>query len=681
MKKTTAIIFVLILLVIALASALVYQMTKEENIVVNTPTEIVNKPSKSGEVIVSSGEVKEEEKEEDKYIDESGEKLTQIASETAIVQEEIKVEPSLDTVKPKETFDLIVFGAEPEGIAAAVAASRVGLKTLLVEDKDGPGGLFTYGMLNTIDMNTGTNGEILNGGIFKEFYEKIGSRNTFDVETCKKVLNNMIKAEKNLKTMYNAKDIEIYIDDPALKLKSGEVLSDDEYRTIKYVMIDGKKYSALNYIDCTEDADITVAAGAKYTIGWEDINEKNRSMSATLVIKMENVNWKEMTDYIDKNPSSVSGYNDEAIWAFGEFTKQYVPTQPHFRLKALNIGKQNDGSILINALQVMEVNTLDENQKQTAYKKSKKEAESFSKFLIDNVPGFEKAKFAGVADELYVRETRHIVGEQKLTVEDILLSNRSSKDVAMGSYPIDVQTTSIYDWGYIIANPKQYFIPFGCVIPQGYSNLLTCSRCASYSSIAAGSARVVPTGMSLAEAGAMAALLSKQRNVTFQDIYNTTNYMTDLQNKIVITGGIISKESKPVIDKTDKNYSKIIEMTEKGLLSLGYSNQFDANKIMSESEFIVLTKTYLKRSFIREELWNTDHINLLDIPQDRKITPNRIKEIIYDITTYKIDDEGKKEDIENFLNIVVPQSTEDLTTSRVYEILIGFKDFIVREKL
>ena len=145
MKKTTAIIFVLILLVIALASALVYQITKEENIVVNTPTEIVNKPSKSGEVLVSSGEVKEEDKEEDKYIDESGEKLTQIASETAIVQEEIKVEPSLDTVKPKETFDLIVFGAEPEGIAAAVAASRVGLKTLLVEDKDGPGGFeFIY---------------------------------------------------------------------------------------------------------------------------------------------------------------------------------------------------------------------------------------------------------------------------------------------------------------------------------------------------------------------------------------------------------------------------------------------------------------------------------------------------------------------------------------------------------
>ena len=251
----------------------------------------------------------------------------------------------------------------------------------------------------------------------------------------------------------------------------------------------------------------------------------------------------------------------------------------------------------------------------------------------------------------------------------------------MGSYAIDVQTTSIYDWGYIIANPKQYFIPFGCIIPKGYSNLLTCSRCASYSSIAAGSARVVPTGMSLAEAGAIASLLSKQRNVDFQEIYSNINYMTDLQDKIRLTGGVLSKESKPILNKDDKNYSKIIEMTEKGILSLGYNNKFDSERIMLENEFIVLVKTYLKRSFIREELWNTDHINLLDIPQDRAITPNRIKEIIYDITTYNIDDEDKKSDIEDFLNIVVPQSAEELTTARVYEILIGFKDFLVREKV
>ena len=123
------------------------------------------------------------------------------------------------------------------------------------------------------------------------------------------------------------------------------------------------------------------------------------------------------------------------------------------------------------------------------------------------------------------------------------------------------------------------------------------------------------------------------------------------------------------------------EMCEKGILSLGYDNKFDSERIMYENEFIVLVKTYLKRSFIRDELWNTDHINLLDIPQGRAITPSRVKEIIYDITTYKLKDEDKKYDIENFLNIVVPESSEELTTARVYEILIGFKDYLVRENI
>lgn len=66
---------------------------------------------------------------------------------------------------------------------------------------------------------------------------------------------------------------------------------------------------------------------------------------------------------------------------------------------------------------------------------------------------------------------------------------------------------------------------------------------------------------------------------------------------------------------------------------------------------------------------------------DRVITPNRAKEIIYDITTHNIDDRKTKNDIENFLNIIIPQSGEELTNSRVYEILIGFKEFLLREEV
>ena len=119
---------------------------------------------------------------------------------------------------------------------------------------------------------------------------------------------------------------------------------------------------------------------------------------------------------------------------------------------------------------------------------------------------------------------------------------------------------------------------------------------------------------------------------------------------------------------------------EKGILSLGYNNEFNATEMISETDFILLVKTYLKRSFIREELWNTDHINLLDA-SDKSVAPNRMKEIMYDITAYNLKDEEKRESMEDFLNILVPASTEELNLVRIYEILMAYKDFLVREEI
>ena len=670
MKRTTAIILILVVMVVALGGALIYEVSKDDWNIIVTPNE-ENNPNGNNQDENNPSNHKNNSGD-------SGDKPTQIEPDSIIIQDEVLENPTNDDIEVKEEFDLIVFGAEPEGIAAAIMAARSNLKVLLVEKRDGPGGLMTYGMLNTIDMNLGTEGELLNRGVFEEFYNKLG-RTSFDVAEAKQIFQDMLNEEsEKIKQMYQVKNIEISVS--TLEENQGEEnLENDKVLTeLRYVMIDGDKYVAKNYIDCTQDAEITAMAGAEYTIGWEDINEKNKSMSATLVIKMDGVDWNKMCKYIDDSKIEGTGHSEHGAWAFGEFTKQYVPSQTHMRLKALNIGKQNDGSVLINSLQILNVNTLDEKQKELAYQKCVKEAENVANFLAENIPGFEKATLSGVADELYVRETRHIVGEEKLTVKDILDSKYTSHAVAMGSYPLDVQTTSIYDWGYVIANPNQYYIPFGCIVPNGYTNLLTASRCASYSSMAAGSARVIPTGMSLAEAAATAASISTQRNINFQEILNNSAYMKDLQQKIIVKGGYIDNRSKPILDSKDRNYDLIVEMCEKGILSLGYNNVFHSDEMITETDFILLVKTYLKRSFIREELWNTDHINLLDVP-DKIVTPNRVKEIIYDITTYNVKDEEIKNNIENFLNIVVPESTEELTTAKVYEILVGFKDYLVRE--
>ncbi|MBQ9267086.1 MAG: FAD-dependent oxidoreductase [Clostridia bacterium] len=643
MKKTTAIILILCVIIAALTGMLIYEVNKQNwDIVIQPPV-----------VDDSNNGHKEEEN-----------KNTQIEPDNAIIQERVEEKPEYDDLEVEAEYDVIVFGAEPEGVVGAVSSARNGLKTLLVEKRDGPGGLMTYGLLNTIDMNRDKNGTLLSQGIFEEFYEKIGNRDSFDVETAKKAFEELLEAEENITTMYNVKEMSVGASDTQ----------------VNYVLIDGKKYVAKAYMDCTQDADITVMAGGKYTVGWEDVNEKNRAMSATLVIKMEGVDWEEIRSTIIKENRLNTGCTNDSAWGFTHITQTYVPKQAHMRLKGLNIGRQDDGSVLINSLQILNANMLDESAKQAAYDKCVVEADYVAEFLIKNVPGFENAKLAAVAPELYVRETRHIVGEYRLTVKDELESTMFSNAIAMASYPIDLQTTSIYDWGYVIGSPDEYYIPFGVIVPQGFTNLLTIGRSGSYTSIAAGSARVIPTGMTLAESAGAACAISIERKANFQEILSNYSLTNDMLARMKAMGVYIDTESKPVVDTRGQYYKFIIEMCEKGILSLGYYNTFDPNETMSEKDFIVFVKTYLKRSFLREDLWSTDHINLLDA-SDKGITPNRMKEIIYDITTYNLKDEAKKKGMEDFLNILIPSSNEELNLVRIYEILMAYKDYLVREEI
>lgn len=580
---------------------------------------------------------------------------------SVIVKDEIKKQPEEEEKPVRAEYDVIVFGAEPEGIVTAISAARNNMKVLLAEKRDGPGGLLTYAMLNTIDMNFNDDGVLLSQGIFEEFYEKLNNRNSFDVEVARNAFAEMLKAEKNIKVMYN-------VDSYTVGSNGTE---------IEYAIIDDEKYVAKTYIDCTQDADITVAAGAEYVIGWEDVNEKNRSMSATLVIHMDNVDWEKACETIKKENRPNTGYSDRGIWAFGNITQNYIPTQTNMRLKALNIGRQNDGSVLINSLQIINADMLDPTSKERAYEKCKEEANYLAKFIKENVPGFENAKLVGVAPELYVRETRHIIGEYRMTVKDMLESTYYNTAIGLASYPIDVQTTSIYDYGYIIGDPNQYYIPMGTIVPNGFKNLLTIGRSGSYTSIAAGSARVVPTGMTLGESAGIMAAIAKEKNINFQEMLSDYSTIKDVQNRMKLQGMYLPKESKPVVDVNGKYYDYIIEMCEKGILSLGYSNTFNPDETMSEREFIVFLETYLKRSFIDEQFWNSDHINLLDA-SEKPITPNRAKEIMADITTYSVKDNEIKGEIEDYINLVMPVGKENLTLVRIYEIVTLLKDEITR---
>ena len=83
-----------------------------------------------------------------------------------------------------DTYDVIVYASEPEGVAAAVSAARNGMKTLLLSEDAALGGLMTLGELNFIDMCEGRDGTSLVEGIFREFYDMVGG-SAFDITEAK----------------------------------------------------------------------------------------------------------------------------------------------------------------------------------------------------------------------------------------------------------------------------------------------------------------------------------------------------------------------------------------------------------------------------------------------------------------------------------------------------------------
>lgn len=508
---------------------------------------------------------------------------------------------------PRDTsYDVIVIGATPEGIAASVSAARNGLKTLLVETHDRVGGIYTRAGLNTIDMNYGPNKELLTRGIFEEFYKAVGG-DSFDIEKAEKVFRNMI-AEAGVYLLLDA--------DIANTIMEGNKITG--------ITINGVDYKGKRFIDATEDADIAAASGVPYTYGQEDIGHPERVMAPTLVYKLKGVDWNGVRRYLNTDSSKDTGANDRSAWGYSEMYR-YKPKDPDIMVRGLNMGRQDDGTVLVNSLLIYNVNLLDEESKKNAIEKAREELPAIIEYM-HNLPGLEKASLAGVMDELYVRESRHIIGEYRLTIDDVLENRYFDDAVVMGSYPVDIQSFQPGSYGLVMGKPKVYSIPFRCLVPKKVDNLLVIGRSASYDSLASGSARVVPVGMGEGQAAGVASKISIAKDMTFREMTYNGKAIHELQEILKKQGAYI-KDYEATPDIVNSPYYPYIKKLRRyGYIHPGYSNDYRLEDAITYNEFISIVNPIL-----------ADHINGFKwIPNDTNDRPIDGSEIIGLLKKYGI---------------------------------------------
>lgn len=228
-----------------------------------------------------------------------------------------------------------------------------------------------------------------------------------------------------------------------------------------------------------------------------------------------------------------------------------------------------------------------------AYEDAMDEAMLLIAYLKTALVPFGECRIEEVPDKLFIPEYRHYEGRYTLTVSDILENRDFTAKIALASSPVDAGKFVGNRLSYVIADPKVYAIPLGCIIPVNLDNVLMPGAKASFRSLAATSAGYIPTRITMGEASGLTAAWSFLSQKTPADILDMTPEEIDGYEDYLKKGGIYLRDiSESLVDASTGQplanswaYPYIRELAEYGLIAGGSINDF---RLDSESSCDVL---------------------------------------------------------------------------------------------
>ena len=412
----------------------------------------------------------------------------------------------------RHRVDVCVLGGGPAGVAAAVAAARGGASVLLVEQTGCLGGMGTSGLVPGFCTFT-DNVNILVGGIGMEVIERLadaggllpGAQVRRDHPEDWQGIPFQPEA---LKRVYDA-----MVADAGVRLRFATALVDvvSDGGSVHCAVVSGKEGSyavkASVYVDCTGDAQLCWLAGGRTELG----DERGDTQGMTLCSVFVNVDWaRYSTEWAQDSGSRRQDALDRAV------------ADGHFRAPDLHhpgIWRQTDTVGGANVGHVYGSSGVSDEDLTAAYIEGRLLAQEYIGFYRKYVPGFENAELAATGGLMGVRETRRVMGDYELTVDDFERRAVFPDEIGRYNYPIDIHrsTNSADDYEefeeefrsrWRLGPGESYGIPYRCLCPADLDNVLVAGRCISTDRSVQGSVRVMPgcylTGQAAGTAGAMA---------------------------------------------------------------------------------------------------------------------------------------------------------------------------------
>ena len=136
--------------------------------------------------------------------------------------------------------------------------------------------------------------------------------------------------------------------------------------------------------------------------------------------------------------------------------------------------------------------------------------------------GFERYRFKSMFPLVGIRESHRLVGRYVLCEQDVraglLRQPRQEEIIALADHPLDTHGERKVRGANLKELAQPYGIPYDCLLPKEYDNLIAASRGASFSHIAASSCRLSRTMMALGEAAGVASALALRRGAAYADV-------------------------------------------------------------------------------------------------------------------------------------------------------------------
>lgn len=422
-------------------------------------------------------------------------------------------EPARDT-PVFGAFDVVVIGAGPAGLAAAVSAARHGASTLLVERYGFGGGMGTAGgVTNFAGLYGRRDGEMqqLVHGVVDDLLNRMDALGGLNLP--QDGMQGRIRVRSYDVSAYKCAADALLVDAGVQILfhawAAGVVMDGDRITALLMETKSGRQAVRANvFIDCSGDADVAAFAGVPFELG----DGAGSGLFPSTMFRVGHVDADAALAAVG-DFKAINGLMAAAAGRY-RFPREGAILRPQKNPQQWRANVTQIRNARGQAMDATDARQLSEGELE-----GRRQIAEYFRFLRAEVPGFAQAEIIEIAPQVGIRESRRVRGHYRLRGDDILQSARFDDSIGINAWPMELHVAGGIEWRFP-ADPARGFngLPWRMLTNPQVANLLVAGRCASMTHEGQSAARASGACFAMGQAAGTAAAMAGGEGLATIDV-------------------------------------------------------------------------------------------------------------------------------------------------------------------